>query len=127
MFCAVPHSSEATAKITAAPRKTRLGPYRSLILPASGITTTWARLYAVMVQALQVIGACSSSWIGFSAVETIVASSDAIARATATMAKTRCRRGWGSSDLRPSVEGAYLDEGTYLDTALNVACQQARN
>src|ERR1700761_6742019 len=117
MFCAVPHSSGATAKITAAHRKTRLGPYRSLILPASGITTTWARLYAVIVQAPQVIGACSSSWIGFSAVETIVASSDAIARATATIAKTRCRRGWGSSDRRTSAEGARVVEATYLDTA----------
>src|SRR6185437_16649831 len=125
MFCAMPHSSEETAKITAAHRKTRLRPYRSLILPASGITTTWARLYAVIVHAPQVIGACSSSWIGFSAVETIVASSDAIARATATMAKTRCRPGWGSSDPRASGEGAHVDEATYLDTALNVACQQA--
>src|ERR1700728_3673680 len=122
MFCAVPHSSEETAKITAAHRKTRLRPYRSLILPASGITTTWARLYAVIVHAPQVMGACSSSWIGFSAVETIVASSDAIARATATMAKIQCRRGWGSSDLRPSAGGAQLGEGTYLDTALDIAC-----
>src|SRR5690349_10287561 len=124
MFCAMPHSNEETAKITAAQRKTRLRPYRSLILPASGITTTWARLYAVMVQAPQVMGACNSSWIGLSAVETIVASSDAIAKATATMAKTRCRLGWGSSDLRSSVEGANVDEATYLDTALDVACRQ---
>ena len=73
-------------------RKNRRRPIRSLSLPDSESARTWPTEYAVMTQAVQLIVECSPCWIAWSAVATIVPSSELISKAIPTTEKiaTRC-------------------------------------
>src|ERR1700691_1412768 len=93
MLVARPQQSEAVANITTETRKKRRRPYRSLNLPASDSAKTIPPEYAVIVQLVQLIEACSPFWIACSAVATIVPSKELISRAIATTEKIAIRRG----------------------------------
>ena len=99
MLVASPQQSEALANTTTETRKKRRRPYRSLNLPASDSAKTIPTEYAVIVQLVQLIEACSPFWIACSAVATMVPSKELISKAIATTAKIANRRGASISTI----------------------------
>src|ERR1700677_2216269 len=95
MLPASPQHSEVAANTTTEARKNRLRPNRSLSLPASERARTRPTEYAVMTQLVQLMEAFRPCWIAWSAVATMVPSSELMSKAIPTTAKiaTRCGEG----------------------------------
>jgi hypothetical protein len=92
MLSASPQHSEAPANTTTDAMKNRLRPNSPLSLPAIERARTWPTEYPVITQLVQLMDACRPCWTAWSAVATMVPSSDDMSRAIATTEKiaTRC-------------------------------------
>src|SRR6185437_13894190 len=86
-----PQPSDASVNAMVDQRKTFRQPYRWLNLPLTGSISTNPKEYAVIVHPAQLIVVCSPCCSACKAVATIVASTEVIASAKATIVKITTR------------------------------------